>query len=140
MPKQPLVTVYDKAGNPEKHSWANARDLINVGYTWKPKEPTTPAALSPHRAKAPPTPKEPAQAVLDGAGHNQERTVEAILANDTEVVDMSDGSGVEVEDDVPVIEPGVEAPAPAAATEVEDETAPTEEASPARRGRPRRAD
>lgn len=129
-----MFTVY-KGGDAKKgedHTRANANDLVNgAGYTWKPNQKITPAAMSPHRVVTPPTPKEPAQAVLDAHGHNADRTlsfgeepVEIVTADDDDDVifeDAGDDADEEAAD-----EPEVEASA--------DE--PTEEAAPRRRGRP----
>lgn len=118
MASSPLVVVYDPAGNPLKHTRANARDLVNgAGWSWKPGVKTLPVEGAPFAAAKPPTPIEPAQAVINSAGHNAERTVVSAMVDEDDVVDMS--ADATITDDIPVVEPGVEATAEAQADAVE---------------------
>lgn len=62
------VIVYGPDG-PEKHTRANARDLVNGrGYTWHPGVPTTPAGFAPFAAVKAPDGPVPSQKVLDSVG------------------------------------------------------------------------
>lgn len=159
MASSPLVVVYDPAGNPFKHTRANARDLVNgSGWSWKSGVRTLPVEGAPFAAAKPPTALEPAQAVINNAGHNAERTVVSAMVDEDDVVDMS--ADATITDDIPVVQPGVEAPAdsvqvaseslaeaPAAETPAADEAVetpaeegPADEAPKARRGRRAAAD
>jgi hypothetical protein len=66
---QPTVIVYSPKGEAERHTRANARDLVNgAGYTWMPGVPTTPAAYAPFVATKSPEGPQPSQSVLDSVG------------------------------------------------------------------------
>ncbi|AFU86554.1 hypothetical protein D869_gp072 [Caulobacter phage CcrRogue] len=108
MSNKNLVEVFSPEGKRELHSRLNANDLVNgAGWTWKKNASpdVTPAAHAPYRSTAKNGP-EPAQAVLDMAGHRNDRTIE-------EVTGAADADDTEVEDEV--VEPAAEEEAPAAA-------------------------
>lgn len=120
----------------EHHTRMNAYDLVaNANFTWKPSQKVaSPAAYSPYRAKGAPTPVEPAQAVIDNAGHNPDRTFTGdVLGNEEEVVDMEDvgfeSDEVEEEDVVEEDDPAVEE------TSAEEAAPDSAEEAPKRRGR-----
>lgn len=122
------VYVYSPEGEREAHTRLNAWDLVNgAGWTWKPGVETSPAAFPAYRTVAPPTEKEPAQAVLDRAGHRNDRSVAEVLASES-AADVPDDDGIEE-----VVE---EVAADEAADEVVEAPAP---AAPAPRGRAKKA-
>lgn len=101
-----LVEVFSPTGEKERHTRLNAWDLVNgAGYTWKPNVPTTPAAFPAYRTVEKKG-AEPAQAVLDNAGHRTDRSVSDVIA------DAEDDAADDVAEDV------VEDTAPAPAESV----------------------
>lgn len=108
MSNKKLIPVYAPGSTePEMHTRLNAYDLVNgAGYTWKPGVDTTPAALTPHRGKA--DGPEPAQRVLNSAGHSVGRQVGE---NEAESDDADDDAGAADETETPA---ETEAPKPAA--------------------------
>lgn len=112
------VKVYTPDGAMELHTLPNARDLINIGYTWQPKQPTTPAALSPYRVD--PTAnafKKPAsQEVFDRFGGSTTDENSAPVAAETPDEDLpveevvEEIVVVEVPDEAPASESVVETP------------------------------
>lgn len=141
---KPKVTVYPpNGGQAEKHSPANARDLVNgAKYSWHPQVKASPVQSAPFaRVAPPPGTKEPAQAVLDRAGGQAPQA--APVAN-APLVDLGDQAvGLEADDAIDIeagvgAEPEVVVAAEpeaeeAAAEDVADEDA--EEAPAPRRGR-----
>ncbi|AXQ68271.1 hypothetical protein HOT99_gp067 [Caulobacter phage CcrBL10] len=111
MSNKNLVEVFSPEGKRELHTRLNANDLVNgAGWTWKKNASPdfTPAAHAPYRSTAKNGP-EPAQAVLDMAGHRNDRTIEEVTGGDEADAEVE----AEVEDEV--VEPAAEeAPAPAA--------------------------
>ncbi|AFO71764.1 hypothetical protein phiCbK_248 [Caulobacter phage phiCbK] len=118
MSNKNLVPVYSPEGKKELHTRLNAYDLVNgAGWTWKPGIETTPAAIPPYRAPA--VGAEPAQAVLDRAGHRNDRTLTEVVGDEAEAdadLDAAEDEVVEdAADEAPVAEEAPAAPAAPAA-------------------------
>lgn len=63
------VTIYRPDGGAELHTRANARDLINNGYTWEPGRPVNPASSAPYAVPDAKAKKiSPTQEILDRIG------------------------------------------------------------------------
>ena len=63
------IIVYAPNGKGEKHTRANARDLVNgAGYSWHPNLKSTPASYAPFAAAVAPDGPPPSQRVLDSVG------------------------------------------------------------------------
>ncbi len=118
------IIVYSPKGQPEKHTRANARDLVNgAGYSWHPHVPATPASYAPFAGAIPPEGPPPSQKVLDSVGGSasggnsaaqaaaaaqaeEQRRIQAALAAQAsvapppavEVVDYSAPQAVDVSD------------------------------------------
>jgi len=150
--------VYAPDGSAERHSRANARDLVNgAGYSWHPTIRTTPTAYAPFAGTPAPDGPSLSQKVLDSVGgsaakaaetaakqaaaaqaEEQERIRAAMAAQfaaaapaaDVEVKDFTQAAAVDASDldDPADADPDAEA---FAAIAVEAEEAPVAEAAPA---------
>lgn len=143
MAKAPLVTVYAPDGKAFKYSRANARDLVvGAGWSFQPNAKSTPLDPVPG-AKLKAEGPEPAQRVLNSAGHNTERQFADVIPDETpadegEQVDpvaeaIANADPVEGEEAAP------EAAAAEEVAEVEGAETAGEEAAPTRRSGGRKA-
>lgn len=100
------VTIYNKLGEPEKHTLANARDAVaHSGYSWKPGRKWTPIESAPYARPALANDTTHVQKLLDGVGGS------------AKPIDVTITDAVE-DDDPVVIEEG---PDPASAAETPEE-------------------
>lgn len=159
------ILVYPPNNGPaEKHTRANARDLVNgAGYSWQPGVATTPAGYAPFVTVKAPDSSIPSQTVLDSVGSSgnggasaaataaavaqaaEAERIQAALAAQaapapvaaapTEVVDFSKPAVDSADLDE---ETDADAEAEAEAEASAGETTSNDEGAPRRRGRPPR--
>lgn len=158
------IIIYSPTGEAEKHTRANARDIVNSGrgYTWARGVKTTPAGYAPFATLAPPEGPAPSQKVLDSVGGSasaalsaaagaavaqaaeQQRMAIALAeqaAQAAAAAAVVDAPPVAVMDftQVAVDSSDLDADVDADAADAEDAAAETEVSAAPRRGRPRKA-